>query len=172
MAAVEAIPEVAYVGRPVDRSEFVAAGQEPEPGRNKPTGGLWLSPVRRDGGRMVGTAWTEWCERHERHPARAPKETAVSPVRLAASARVAVISGPEDFAALAAAAGTRAGRAHALAGPVELDWAGVAVVADAVWLTKEGLYNLGGWGEPFYWWDVETVVVLNASALGPARAVD
>jgi hypothetical protein len=92
----------------------------------------------------------------------------VSPVRLPAAARTVVISGQGEFAALAAAAGTVPGPAAGGSGPVGLDWAGAAAVADAVWLTRQGLIRLSGWGQPFYWWDVETVVVLNPQALGGA----
>jgi hypothetical protein len=92
-------------------------------------------------------------------------------MQLAKTCRVAVIAGPGDFAALAAAAGTVRSRQQGLAGPVELDWDSVPRVADAVWLTADGLVSLGGWGEPFYWWDAETIAVLRASALGQAADV-
>jgi hypothetical protein len=92
-------------------------------------------------------------------------------VPLRTAARVAVVSGPDDFSALAAAAGTVTTRRDALAGHIELDWDGVARCADAVWLTSAGLARLGGLGDPFYWWNAETVVVLDPAAVAPPGPV-
>jgi hypothetical protein len=166
-----ALPQLAFAGSPVEPAA-IAPGRQAGPGRNKPAGGLWLSPVTRDsGGRIAGTAWTRWCERdYPGHPAvRRGARLTVVPLRTAA--RVAVVSRPGDFAALAAAAGTVTTRRHALAGPVELDWDGVARCADAVWLTFAGLASLGGMGDPFYWWNAETVVVLDPAAVAPLGPV-
>lgn len=165
LATASSIPEVAFAGRPLDRTAIVPAGQ-PEPGRNKPSGALWLSPICRDPlGRITGTEWTRWCHHNWRANPAARPDAMLTPVRLTPDARVAVVAGPEDFASLAKAAGTCATRESGLTGPVELNWAGVASIADAFWLTADGLFSLGGWGEPFYWWDTQTVVALSARAL-------
>lgn len=173
MAAPDELPEFAYAGtRAFDAAAVTPAVQEP-PGRNKPSGGLWLSPVLRAGnGRITGTAWTEFLNRAGMYRRVSRWGKVISLVALAPGARVAVISSRQDYLALAVAAGTRPPAAAAAPGiPGELDWTGVAAIADAVWLTRSGLFSFGGWHEPFEWWDTETLVVLNPSSIGPAATV-
>lgn len=166
------LPDLGYAGPLFDPAAIVAARRQ-HPWRNKPSGGLWLSPVTRDAdGRIAGTAWTRWCERcYPRHRTVWPG-AALTVVPLRPSARVAVVSGLADFSALSDVAGTVPTWPDALTGPFELDWDGVAGCADALWLNGDGVASLAGsMGEPFYWWSAETVVVLDPGAVGPPGPV-
>ena len=63
MADAAVIPEMGFAGGVLVPE--VAVVTQPRPrGADKPGGGLWLSPLRRDAaGNPAGTDWTDWCAR-------------------------------------------------------------------------------------------------------------
>lgn len=155
------LPPLAYAGdRPYDRAALSPAGGRC-PGYNKPSGGLWLSPatLSRDG-LPVSTSRTEHCAREGYAHCASP---VLSRVHLAPGAVVAVVNGPQDYRALAAACGTRASQGSGR--PAGLRWEAVAAAADAFWLTGRGAWLLGCLADPFSGWGAETVVVLNPAVL-------
>jgi len=165
------LPPLGFAGPPYHPAGVRPAGND-IPGRNKPAGGLWLAPVTRaPGGGITGTAWTRYCERNHHLHAGPQPGARLTLVPLRATARVAAVSGPGDFSALAADAGTVTNPPQSLAGAAGLDWEGVRRLADAVWLTSDGVASLGGFGDPFYWWDAETVIVLQPGVLAAPGCV-
>jgi hypothetical protein len=89
----------------------------------------------------------------------------VTPVRLAAGARVAVIASCDDYDQLAAACGLLDIDETPYSGLRHLDWPAVAARFDAVWLTSEGAGEVAGLHGPLYGWDTESLLVLTQSAL-------
>ena len=162
MADIPAMPEMGFAGGVLKPA--MAPVTQPRPrGADIPGGGLWLSPLRRDAaGNPAGTGWTDWCVTEGLDPGTGGT---ITPVRLAAGARVAVIASRDDYDHLAAACGQLDIDETPYSGLRHLDWPAVAARFDAVWLTSEGAEEAAGLHGPLYGWDTESLLVLTQSAL-------
>jgi hypothetical protein len=156
------MPEMGFAG--AGSAIGVARVAQPRPrGADKPDGGLWLSPLRRDtAGNPTGTGWTDWCAAEELDAGRTGE---VTPVRLAAGARVAVIASQRDYEQLAAACGLVDIDETPYSGLRHLDWTAISARFDAVWLTSAGVKAVAGTHGPLYGWDAESLLILNEAAL-------
>jgi hypothetical protein len=162
LADMMVMPEMGFAGSVL--AHGIEAVTQPRPrGADKPEGGLWLSPLRRDiSGSLAATGWTDWCEAEGFDAGPAGE---ITPVRLAARARVAVIASRHDYDQLAAECGQLDIDETPYSGLRHLDWTAVSARFDAVWLTSEGVEAVAGTHDPLYGWDTESLLVLNREAL-------
>lgn len=126
----------------------------------KPDGGLWLSPPTE-----TGSAWTDYAAREGYTPASL-RGAVTQEVRLRPGTSVLVIDSRDH---LLDAAATFPGLPveHEWQQAAPLDFEAVAESFDAIWVTDAGRRenHRDPSGLDLYAWDIESVVVLNASAV-------
>lgn len=132
---------------------------------DKPTGGLWLSPLTDDGSR-----WSQQCEIMDR---ACPS---IEAIPIAPEARILLIENLPDYEALCAEYFYELAGDDALTiafGKKWLDFERVAREWDGLYVSQEAIWN-ARWRVPddktgsLALWDVETLLIFNLTAIRPA----